>query len=42
VVCRHPHRRVHLRHGHLPPQDLLVKRRAGCWRWACAAGVPEH
>ena len=24
LVCRHPHRRVHLRHGHLPPQDRLV------------------
>ena len=33
LVCRHPHRGVHLRHGHLPPQDLLVERRAGCRRW---------
>jgi hypothetical protein len=29
LVCRHPHRRVQLRHGHLPPQVLLVERRAG-------------
>jgi hypothetical protein len=29
LVCRHPHRRAHLRHGHLPPQDLLVERRTG-------------
>ena len=25
-LSRHPHRRVHLRHGHLPPQDLLARR----------------
>jgi ABC-2 type transporter len=23
LVCRHPHRRLHPRHGHLPPQDRL-------------------
>ena len=30
LVRRHPHRRLQLRHGHLPPQDLLVsvERRA--------------
>ena len=27
LVCRHPHRRLWLRHGHLPPQDLFVERR---------------
>ena len=29
LVCRHPHRRVHLRHADLPPQDLLVEPRLG-------------
>lgn len=31
LVRRHPHRRVHLRHGHLPPKDFLVEGRRGCW-----------
>jgi hypothetical protein len=25
-VCRHSRRRLHLRHGHLPPQDRLIRR----------------
>ena len=40
VVCRHPPRRVHLRHGDLPSQHLVVS--VGCasqgrrcaWRWS--------
>ena len=37
VVCRHPHRRLRPRHGHLPPQDRLerVRRMGACCGRCC-------